>query len=427
MEEHDLIPFLLGEGDILIVAPEGGDKGEQEGEDFETAGEHQERIDPKGGVGDDAPGIERTYEMADGGADVGEGRNAQPDGIEDGEVHHGHGRCAEGDEHDVEEGVGKDGLRDVVAQIVVVEAHGEDGPGVEDALKLVAHNLERGEHAHHFHAAAGAALARTDDADGGEDDPSQVGPEHEVVGGEARGAHQRHGVEEGVAEGLFADGVGLNPLGDGDDDHGQGDDGEEKTQFFVLEHLPEAALDDEEVEQGEVGRGQEHEEGCGIFDGGGVEVGHGLRVGGEAPGGDGGKAVIDGIEEGHAAEVVGEDAAAGDEKIDRPEPMGGGRDARMEFAHLQSGGFGREEFLLADAHGGEDGEGEKDDAHTANPVGEAAPEEDGVGERIDVGEGGSAGGGEARHRFEKGHCHTVGVSVDEEGNHADERINDPNT
>lgn len=73
MEEHDFIPFLLGEGDILIVAPEGGDKGEQEGEDFETAGEHQERIDPKGGVGDDAPGIERTYEMADGGADVGEG------------------------------------------------------------------------------------------------------------------------------------------------------------------------------------------------------------------------------------------------------------------------------------------------------------------------------------------------------------------
>lgn len=142
MEEHDLIPFLLGERDILIVAPEGGDKGEQEGEDFETAGEHQERVDPKGGVGNNAPRIERPDEVTDGRPDVGEGRNAQPDGVEDGEVHHGHGGSAESDEHNVEEGVGKDRLRHIMPHIIVVEAYGQNGARVENVLKLVAYNFD---------------------------------------------------------------------------------------------------------------------------------------------------------------------------------------------------------------------------------------------------------------------------------------------
>jgi len=90
-----------------------------------------------------------------------------------------------------------------------------------------------------------------------------------------------------------------------------------------------------------------------------VEVGNACRMGGKSSSGDGGKTVADGIKGVHATESIGDATQDGDEKIGAPKIVGSGAHARVEFAEFQSCGFGRKEFLFADAECRQEGEGEE--------------------------------------------------------------------
>ena len=82
----------------LVFAPEGGNEGKEEGEDFQTAGDHQERGDIKTAVVEFVPRVERPDGITDAGADVGEGRNAQTQRVEERKPHDDERTYPNGDE-----------------------------------------------------------------------------------------------------------------------------------------------------------------------------------------------------------------------------------------------------------------------------------------------------------------------------------------
>lgn len=282
-----------------------------------------------------------------------------------------------------------------------------------------------GDDADDLDAAAGASGAGAADSDEGYDNPAVGVPEHIVLGGETGGGHHADAVEYGAAEAVEKCGDGAfsggEPVGGGDDDghrdDGQCQDDDEASQFAVLPEYAHLATEEDEVEQGEVDGGEEHKEGCGEFDDGGVEPPDGVGMCGETSRGDGGEGVVDGVEHTHAGDIEGADADGGEHHIEAPQPACGGADAGMEFSEFQARGLGGEEFLVAVAHTGENGEGEEDDTHTSQPVADAAPEEDGVGEGVNIGEGRGPRGGEAAHCLKERHSGTTGGSAEEKRNH----------
>ena len=74
----------------------------------------------------------------------------------------------------------------------------------------------------------------------------------------------------------------------------------------------------------------------------------------------------------------------------------------MHLALGYTSGFGGKELYLVDAEDGKNSDGEEHDTQTTQPLGDAAPEEQGVGLAVDIVEDGGSGSGEARHGFEKG-------------------------
>ena len=59
--------------------------------------------------------------------------------------------------------------------------------------------------------------------------------------------------------------------------------------------------------------------------------------------------MVDGIPKTHAAKIIGQSTTYGEQEIKTPQPMGGGGNARMEFANLHSCRLGGKDLLLTDA------------------------------------------------------------------------------
>ena len=89
--------------------------------------------------------------------------------------------------------------------------------------------------------------------------------------------------------------------------------------------------------------------------------------------------------------------------VGKPEFFGNLGDARRHFIFfVQTGYFGFEKLRAADAEHGQDGDCEDDDAHAAEPVEEVPPKVDGRCERVEVCDGGRAGGGQSGHGLKEG-------------------------
>ena len=79
--------------------------------------------------------------------------------------------------------------------------------------------------------------------------------------------------------------------------------------------------------------------------------------------------------------------------------------------------LGREHFDIAAVERGQQGDREEDDTQTSYPLGERAPEEETMGQRLDIVYHGGAGGGEARHVLKE----RVGEVVDIPAQHERQR------
>lgn len=306
-----------------------------------------------------------------------------------------------------------------------IDAHGQDGAGVQDAAYLIAHHLPQHDKTNAFEAAAGGAGAAADEHAHGEDDPREMRPLPRIVVEDTGGGEEGDDLEEAGAQGA----VDAIVAGAHEDEHNQRCTHENgaavELELRVLQELAEAILEDGEVEQGEAGAAQEHEEDGGVVDGHAVEVARAGIMGGEASGGGDGHRVVDAVEEVHAFEVEADGADDGEEGVDAPDPVALCAQSGVHLDAHGACGLGREHLDATADERRDDGDGEEDDPQAADPLREAAPEEQGVGQAFYVVDERCAGGGEAGDGLEVGIGDGRDIAAEVEGEAAEEAEDDP--
>ena len=110
--------------------------------------------------------------------------------------------------------------------------------------------------------------------------------------------------------------------------------------------------------------------------------------------------MADGIEQIHVAPLQQEYFQEGEKQIQAPNPACGVHDARVQFVVGQSVHFGNEQLHSAQTQQWQYGDG-KHDAEASHPLGQAAPEQDVLGNGFHIGNHGGTGGGKARHGLEE--------------------------
>ncbi len=112
--------------------------------------------------------------------------------------------------------------------------------------------------------------------------------------------------------------------------------------------------------------------------------------------------MADGVEKAHAPQGQQDRFQGGEKGVDLPQDLGGVPDSRRELVGRRAGRLGLVELHAADPQKGQDRQGEDDDPHAPQPLNEAPPEQQPLGNPFDVREDRRTGGGEAGNRFEKG-------------------------
>ena len=166
--------------------------------------------------------------------------------------------------------------------------------------------------------------------------------------------------------------------------------------------------------QGKVDAGQHHEDDDDRVDVNAVVVGNRSVAGGESAGGHGGKGVAERIVKAHAAQQQQHDLRQRHESVDLPEDHGSVADARFELVRHRAGNLGLVELHAADAQKRQDRDRKHDDAHAAQPLDEAAPEQQSLGNQFDVGQNRGTRGGRPADRFEKGVHETAALDPEVE-------------
>ena len=113
------------------------------------------------------------------------------------------------------------------------------------------------------------------------------------------------------------------------------------------------------------------------------------------------KSVAHGVEPIHAGTLEARDAGDGEAGVHRPQELRRLLDPRGELGVLHGPRHpGAVDLHPSDPQQRQDGHGEHDDSHAAEPAQQVAPQIDGARQELEAGQHGAAGGGEARCRFE---------------------------
>ena len=308
-----------------------------------------------------------------------------------------------GDEH-IEGEEAPHGGDDAFGHHATVEFERHQRVGVEQADDLAQALPVEQQHADDLHAAAGGTGGTADEAHHHQHDGHEGGPAEVVGAGKAGGGGQRDGLEAGVAQRRLPVGVGVGQqqIAGADENAGAEHEGV-GAELRIQQVGAQAQMPPGGEVQGEIDPGDEHEHHGDGLDGHAVEVADAGVMGGEAADGHGGEGVSDGVEGVHAGGPVGQCAQDGEGYVDEPQGACRLADARGQLAVLHgAGGFGAVELHATDAQHGQDGHRQHDDAHAAEPLQLLAVPQNGVGQVIQPGHDGGAGGGQAGEGFEDG-------------------------
>jgi len=285
--------------------------------------------------------------------------------------------------------------------------------GVADPMDLPADGPEQQQDTGALHAAAGGAGAGAAEHQQDHDSLREGGPEHEVGGGKAGGGDDGAYLEEGVAQTLPQGAVDGEDV-DGDQHGGSGDHDEEEAQLVAGQGLFKTPGQHQEVQREVQGEQQDEN--------GDDELDHGIAVGahagvavGEAAGAGGAEGVDKAVVQGHTRQLQTQCLSQSEGAVDAVEDFGGLGLLGHQLGEDGAGSLGLREVVGADAHGGQKSRGQHQHAHTAQPVGEGAPEEDAAGHGFNIGENGGAGGGKAGDGFKKAVDEGGDAAADEEG------------
>ena len=108
------------------------------------------------------------------------------------------------------------------------------------------------------------------------------------------------------------------------------------------------------------------------------------------------------VKQRHTARAQQHDFHHGQHKIDLIQNFGAVPQFAGDLAHRGAGDLGAHQVHGAAVGHGQHGHGEHQHAHTAHPVGKAAPEQQAVAHAFDIGQNRRTGGGKAGNDLEKG-------------------------
>ena len=383
-----------------LFLPEFGDQQHQHRVDLQASDQHAEGEDPfahggRLGVGG------RRVEESQSGADISQGRGHGREGRDHVESEGGHGERRHDRDAEVEDEESQDAFHHIDGDGLISQLDQGDGMGMDETVKLLVAPLEDQHDPDAFDGAAGGAGRAADEHQDQEDDLGEGGPLGEVVRDESGRRDDRGDLEDRQAEGFGEIRHDVEAEVQRDQERGHADRSQKETRLAVLVEGPEVAHQ-ELVMEGEVHPGDDHEDDQHAVDVSAVEPGDARVPRGESPGRHRAEDVVDGVEDAHAAEEEEDETRNRDDDVDQPEGAGRLRDPRLQLVLDRPRDLRPEELPPSHPEKGEDGDGEDDDPHPAQPLGHGAPEEDPVGEDLDLGDDRGPGRREAGHRFEVG-------------------------
>ena len=131
--------------------------------------------------------------------------------------------------------------------------------------------------------------------------------------------------------------------------------------------------------------------------------------------------MVDGLKEIHASYTKKGHLDKSQQEVNDPEPLGRLRNPRGQLVGRYAGCFGHKELHATDAQKGQDGNGQHDDAHTTDPVCEAAPVKQAFRNGLNIRNDGGSGGGKSAHGFENGIHRVRNHTADEKRQRTEER------
>ena len=131
------------------------------------------------------------------------------------------------------------------------------------------------------------------------------------------------------------------------------------------------------------------------------------------------------VEQGHSHNKENDNLHDGDSQVDAVQYFGSFLHAGHELAHSRARALCAHEVHVVAARHGKHGQDKDDDAHAADPVRKASPEQSRVAERLYVGENTRSGGRKARYRLKERVGEARNVLCDDQRDRSQYRQDDP--
>ena len=377
--------------------PEGGNEDGQKGDGLQPAEEHGQAHDDFGKVRKGCVGAGGA-ELSEGRTGVAHGGEGNAQGIHEIQAVEHHGPGPEGGEGHVNEEERQYLEHRIPGELFLPYGHMENGPGVHMKFQNAGEAFEEKNEADHLQpAGSGTAAAAYDDEEKydefGKGRPLVKVRRHETGGG-GQGGSLEQGFPQrlGKRQGLLQHQGGSHQKG------GQSHDEKVYPKFRILVNHAEAPFPGAHIDA-EIGTGNHHEEHHDQFQRRAPVVGHAFIAGGKTAGGNGGKGVVQGLQETHAPEHVGGGGGGGEAEVHAEESQRRFLDAGKRFGGGGASTFRIHHFGAAPSGLGKEGHKDDHDAQSAQPVGHGPEEEDGRRQRRKVIYHRGSRAGETGHAF----------------------------
>ena len=377
---------------------------QQDGVDFQTSYQHEKGHPPFGKTGQCGKAGEI---VAQSGSDIADGGQGDTERLVHVEAHREEQAGTEDDQHQVEEQKAEQTGDDRLRHGFVVEHDRQDGIGVDVPLHFVETGFEREDDASDFDIARSGARHGSRAHEQHQQELYAVVPAAELLGGESGRGDDGNDMENAVADSPAWCLVLQEEQQQGQQEAAAADNDQVPPEFLVLPDFVKVT-GEHPVHQDKAGAGQEHEHGDDRFDIGGIPVADAGVAGGESARGHGREGVTQGIEPVHGTEGQQYGFGQCQTEIDEPHEFGRLSQARAQLFIDRTGDFCGEKLETAEFDHRHDGQRQQDNAHAAQPLDDAAPEQDGVGQGLHILQDGGSGSGESGHGFEEG----VGVAAE---------------
>ena len=403
-----------------------GEKGRKEDQDridLQTPDQHGKGQCDLGEIGEHGEISQRTGD-AEPRTDVAQTGKAGRDGGFHVKVVQGYDQQDDHQDQDVTEEVTADLVDDVLVDHLAIHRDDIDLLRMQQALQVQFGALEQYGQTADLQTACGRSGTGTDDHQREQDHLGKHRPQIEIRRGITGRRDHRGNLEEGVAKCLQQGAVIQREDVECDHHHTACDDQQIHAQFFIAEDAADV-FDQQKVEHVEVDAKQQHEHGDHHLQINAVIEGDAGVLDGKTAGTGRTEGRAQRIEQRHAAQQQEEDHDRGQHQIDLIENGCALPQTGHQLADDWSRCFCPHDVHHAVVGAGDDGEQKDEDAHTADPVCEAAPEQRGVGECLDIGQDAGTGRGKSGDRFKETVHQGRDLAAEEERKSSEEGKDDP--